>query len=242
MRIRIWNAFASNNSGSYVIVGSFPTAALASEVANELLVVAKEHTDWSDTREPNVSPLAAYAARNGIPNVTIADDEWPQYSSKDGPAVWAIGHQVFLHADYTVSISPVIGHLIYVRGGRVETELNHAHHAIAATFEIWFPWQKRDEMDVPARVQDIVDALCAEGGAFALEMKGAPAWRSGTDKFGEPALTIGATFDDLQAGFSRVAAACASVGADVNVRVSESPSEGDPFAHLRPTRPLPRRR
>ncbi len=33
----MWNAFASNNSGSYSIVGSFPSAERAEQVAAELL-------------------------------------------------------------------------------------------------------------------------------------------------------------------------------------------------------------
>jgi len=246
MRIRIWNAFASNNSGSYTIVGRFPTTELASEVAGELLAVAKEQSSWRNSDGAEPSPLVAYAARYGIPNVKIYDDEWPDYSSMDHPAIWAIGHQVFLHESYTVTISPVIGHLMYARGGRVEVELDHSHHPIAATFEIYFPRKTRSEMDVPARVQDIVDALCSEGGVFSIALKvPAPAWRgalSGGEKFGEPDLIVGAAFEDLQTGFTRVAEVCAAAGAPVTVRIAESPSEGDPFAHLRPERPKPRPR
>jgi hypothetical protein len=246
MRVRIWNAFASNNSGSYVIVGRFPTAELASQVADELLAVSRAHSEWHDSERTTPSPLAIYAASQGIPDVAIHDDEWPDYSGMSHPAVWALNHQVFLHSDYTVTISRVIGHLMYARGGRVETELDHAHHAIASTFEVYFPWDTRKDIDVPARVQDIVDALWSSGGAaVSLTRKDhAPAWRgahSGVDaSFGDPDLVIGAAFEDLQAGFSQVAQACASVGAQVYIRVSEAPSRGDPFAHLRPTAPQPR--
>jgi hypothetical protein len=136
---------------------------------------------------------------------------------------------------------------MYVRGGRVETELNHAHHAITALFEIYFPWKMRKSIDVPARVQDIVDALWAEDGPLmSLEMKDhEPAWRGvlpGTEEdfSRETDLVIGAAFEDLQAGFSRIAQSCANVGALVNVRVFEAPAEGDPFGHLRPPGPQPR--
>jgi hypothetical protein len=246
MRVRIWNAFASNNSGSYVIVGRFPTAELASQVAEELLAVSRAQSEWRASERTMPSPLATYAASQGIPDVAVHDDEWPDYSGMSHPAVWAMNHQVFLHSDYTVTISRVIGHLMYARGGRVETKLDHAHHAIASTFEVYFPWQTRNDIDVPARVQDIVDALwSSNGAAVSLARKDhSPAWRGvlpgAAQGFGEPDLVIGVAFQDLQAGFSQVALACASVGAQVHVRISESPSRGDPFAHLRPTVPRPR--
>jgi len=247
MRIRIWNAFASNNSGSYVIVGSFPSEVLAAEVAAELLEVARAHSAWLANYDPAPeppSPLAQYAARHGI---TYDDDElgedWPQYSSSKHPDVWAIGHQVFVHSDYTITMPRAIGHLLYKRGGRVDTEVNHAHHPLVAVFEIYFPWRDRSQIDIPARVQDIVDTLCAADGALTtLRVDGhAPAWRGVVpDKpagFGDGELVIGAVFDDLCAGFTAVAAAVHAAGASLRVRVSEAYAEGDPLAFLRPCVP-----
>lgn len=245
MRIRVWNAFASNNSGSYVIVGRFPTEELAKQVADELLDVAKAESTWHESPGRGPSPLAVYASRHGVREVASEDDHWPQYSGMPHPAVWAIGHQVFVHSDLTVTMPRAIGHVMYARGGRVETELDHAHHAIAALFEIYFPWNMRKSIDVPARVQDIVDALWAEGGALRSHaMKGhAPAWRGvrpdAPEQLGEADLLIGATFEDLCAGFTEIARACAAAGAVVHVRVSEAPPHGDPFAFLRPPTPTP---
>lgn len=247
MRIRIWNAFASNNSGSYVIVGSFPSAALATEVAAELLAVAKAHSAWLANYDPAPSPpspLAQYAARHGITyDDTDLGEDWPQHSSSEHPDVWAIGHQVFVYSDYTISMPRVIGHLMYQRGGRVDTEVDHAHHPFVAVFEIYFPWQDRSQIDVPARVQDIVDALCAEDGALTtLRVAGhAPAWRGVTANkpagFGDGDLVIGAVFDDLCAGFTAVATAAQAAGASLRVRVSEAYGEADPLAFLRPCVP-----
>jgi hypothetical protein len=248
MRVRIWNAFASNNSGSYVIVGRFPTVELAQQVADELLVVMKAESAWRLSPGDGPSPVAAYAARHGIRDASENGDDWPEYSSMPHPAAWAIGHQVFVHSDQTVSMPRAIGHAMYARGGRVETELDHAHHAIAALFEIYFPWTVRKTIDIPARVQDIVDALCAEGGPLhSLEMtEHAPGWRGAVpgapEAFGEPDIVIGAAFDDLCAGFTAIASACAAVGAVVRVVISESPAHADPFAFLRPSVPQPRNR
>ena len=251
MRIRVWTAFASNNSGSYVIVGSFPSAELAAEVAGELRSVAAAHHAWKTAEEtatpkPGPSPLAAYAGTLGIAHADgVGDDDWPQYSHKAGPDVWAIGHQVFVYSDYTVTMPRAIGHALYARGGRVETELNHAHHPIVASFEIYFPWSTRKIENVPADVQRIVDALCADEGALVVHRVKwqAPAWRGTTAAhpagFGDCDLVVGAVFEDLAAGFAGVAAAAAAVGAVVRVRVAEGAGEraGDALAHLRPCAP-----
>jgi len=247
MRIRIWNAFASNNSGSYVIVGSFPSETLAAEVASELLEVAKAHSAWLANYDPAPvppSPLAQYAKRHGVPydDAELGED-WPQHSSSDHPDVWAIGHQVFVYSDYTITMPRAIGHVMYKRGGRVDTEVDHAHHPLVAVFEVYFPWRDRSTIDIPARVQDIIDALCADDGALTrLRVTGhAPAWRgvvAGKPAgFGDGDLTIGAVFDDLCAGFMGVATAVQAAGASLRVRVSEAYGEGDPLAFLRPCVP-----
>ncbi len=256
MRIRVWTAFASNNSGSYVIVGSFPSAELAAEVAGELRDVVGAHHAWKTAegqpRDPGPSPLAVYATALGVTHTDEADsDDWLQYSQQGAPGVWAIGHQVFVYCDYTVTMPRAFGHVFYARGGRVDTELDHAHHPIVATFEIYFPWPTPEVEAIPGDVQRIVDALCADDGALVAHRVPwqAPVWRGTTaDKpaaFGEGDLLVAAVFDDLAAGFAGVQAAAAAVGALVRVRVAEAHGEhgADALAHLRPcvpptTRPL----
>jgi len=246
MKIQIWNAFASNNSGSYVIVGQFPTAALAAEVAAELDQVARAHTVWKASDIAGPSPLAAYAARHGIVHGDDEYDDWPQYSRTEVPAVWAIGHQVFVHSDYTVTMPPALGHAMYARGGRVVTEVDHAHHPLVAVFEVYVPWKLRDTIDIPARVQAMVDTLAAPAGVLATHRRGGlwPAWRGvlphRTAGFGEPDLVIGAAFDDLCAAFTAVAAVVADAACELRLRIFEAPAEGDPLAHLRPCVPAAR--
>lgn len=247
MRIRAWNAFASNNSGSYVIVGSFPTAELASEVAAELQDVATAHSAWYELHdESSQSPLDAYATKLGLSYEPKYDD-WPQYSGKP-PSAWAIDTQVFVHSDYTVTMPRVIGHALYTRGGRVETEIDHAHHPLLATLEVWFPWKVRDRSDVPPLVQNLVDELCGDGGTLAaLSADHQPvAWQGRTAgrplDFGAPDLLIGAVFKDLAAGFKAVSVAAASAGASVRVRVAEALHDRgtDALAMLRPCIPQAR--
>ena len=240
MKIKIWNAFASNNSGSYVIVGSFPSEALAGEVAAELLEMARAHSAWLAKPTEGTSPLDALGAKYGIAPED-RDDSWPEHGNQEHPEVWAIGHQVFVHSDYTVTMPRLLGHVMYARGGRVQTELDHAHHAIIATFTCYIPWQERQTVDIAARVQAIVDALCADGGALDLAQSAGipPAWRgvvAGDPPFGEGDLVIGAAFEDLRAAYVAVAAAAHAQGAQVVVHVSEAHG-GDPLAYLRPCAP-----
>lgn len=254
MRIRIWNAFASNNSGSYVIVGTFRSQELAAEVAAEFLDVCQTHTAWltlSDAEKAMQadvrSPLALLAERHGITRKVEddrLDDAWPEYSGRSHPAAWATGHQVFVHSDYTVGMPTLFGHVMYVRGGRVSTELDHAHHSIVALFQVWFPLVASETVDISARVRDIVDDLSIEGGVFSkCSAECPPAWRGVVDAsrnhFFESHLEIGAVFDDLAEGFAGVEAVVEAHGAAVRVDVFEAREGQDPLAFLRPSVPRP---
>lgn len=226
--MKIWNAFASNNSGSYTIVGSFQSVELAAEVAAELQQMATAHSAYLDKPTQGPSPLEEMAAKYGVA-ATFDEEEWPQYS--DDPSVFSIGHQVLVHVDYTSTMPRALGALIYAKGGRVTTELNHAHHPIAAVFTMWFHYEIRRELDIPALLQQLVDELCTT--ALTLPQAGefAPAWQM-TTAFGEGDLKLGAAFTDLAPAYAAVAAAAAKVGAMCGVKIAEA--HGDPFAHLRP--------
>jgi hypothetical protein len=240
--IRIWNAFASNNSGSYVIVGSFASEQVAAEVAAELLELARAQSAWMEKGE-RPSPLDALADKLGAPHEEPYET-WPEHSNTEHPDVLALGRQVLVHSDYTITMPKLLGHAMYARGGRVQTEINHAHHAIIATFECWFTWEERGEIDVPARVQDIVDALWAPDGALSQPQHGTipPAWRGvvdGEPKFGEVDLVLGVAFRELAAGFVAVQAAVTAHGARMRVNVAEAHGP-DPIAYLRPSVPCTR--
>jgi hypothetical protein len=242
MKIRVWNAFASNNSGSYTIVGRFNSDELAAAVAAELLDLVKAHSAWvAAGGDQQPSPLAAFVQKNRLSSYERigAGDDWPTYSQKEHPDVWTVGSQLFLFSDYQVSMPRIFGELIYARGGRVEYEVDHAHHPMAALFEISWPWQGKTEEKVADGVGQILRALHADARFYENQWEGSPyhTWRGGM-KWMEPDLRMGCIFDDLITGFMAVDEAARGAGADVNVRVFEKLAEADdPFAFLRPSQP-----
>lgn len=247
MKFKIWNAFASNNSGSYTIVGSFASSELAQEIADELAVVVKDHTEWLDAAEAKgtypyegESPLETFKKKHRLGSkLDETGDYWPQYSDDLTPQVFAIEHKVVIHHKYTVTLPAVFGEYFYARDGRVETELNHAHHPVVGIFELYVPWQVKSEVDIPAKTAELVEALNAKDGVFERTIARGPyrpAWRSG-DGFGDPTLTVGAIFEDLLTGFTAVARLANEHGMKTYVKVFESYSEADPLAFLRPSIP-----
>jgi hypothetical protein len=241
MRIRIWNAFASNNSGSYTIVGRFDSADSASRVATELLALVKAQSAWVQGNGSQPSPLTTFAKRNGLSSHQEpgADENWPEYSQQEHPDVWTLGSQVFMYSDYQVSMTRLFGELIYARGGRVEYEVDHAHHPMAALFEIYWPWEGKTQEKIAEGVQQILQILHDDTRFFDNQRDGAPyhAWRVG-GQFIEPDLRIGAIFSDLITGFAAVDEAAITAGAHVNVRLFESFVEnGNEFSFLRPSEP-----
>jgi hypothetical protein len=241
MRIRVWNAYASNNSGSYTIVGRFGTPAEATSVAAELLALVKAQSAWAaQTKDQHgPSPLEDFARQNGFSTTDGMADEWPQYSQQPHPDVWTVERQLFLYSDYQVSMPRTFGELIYARGGRVEYEVNHAHHPMAALFEIYWPWKGRTEEKVAAGVQQILRALNDDLRFSDNQAEDAlfHAWRASTDWM-MPNLRIGAVFANIVDGFAAVDAAVRAAGASMNVRLHEAfNAGGDEFPILRPSEP-----
>lgn len=241
MRIRIWNAFASNNSGSYTIVGRFESHESAAKVASEMLALVKAQSTWAESHGSQPSPLTVFAKKNGLKSHREpgADGNWPEYSQQEHPDVWTVGSQVFLYSDYQVSMTRLFGELIYARGGRVEYEVDHAHHPMAALFEIYWPWQGKTKETVAQGANQILQKLHADARFFDNQREGAlfHAWRVGAD-WHTPDLRIGAAFHDLISGFAAIDDAVKSAGAQVNVRLFESLSDSvDDFPFLRPSEP-----
>src|SRR5262249_49958893 len=165
MRIRIWNAFASNNSGSYTIVGQFPTPELARDVAVELAPVIAEHNAWfdADARELT-SPLESFALQQDLTLECI--DEWPQNGGNDSPEIIAIDHQVIIHHDFTATMPAAFGHYFYKRGGRVSIELNHSHTNIVCVFNVWWAWDSPLRDKAAEFSEKIIEQLTSPEGAL----------------------------------------------------------------------------
>ncbi|WP_437965533.1 ribosomal protein L7/L12 [Sorangium sp. So ce260] len=249
MRIRLFHAFASNNSGSYTIVGSFRDAATAEEVARLVQEVCDAHSAWLEARaaEPGAaapeggSPLEAFARREGL---RAGDhdgdgDDWPQYGPS--PAAIAAGHQVIVHAPYTVTMPPLFGALFYAKGGRVDTELDHAHEALAVEFSYRPADVRWDDPRAAERLDAFEQRVAAELPAWTARSEHdrrppiAPAWHSDAWR----SRHLSAVFDDLVEGVQGVRRLAREHGMGLTVRVTECPyGAADPFAHLR-ARPNP---
>lgn len=242
MRIRLFSAFASNNSGAYTIVGRFADAEAAAGVAELLQGVVDAHSAWHEANpweEGGAAPLDDFARAQGLREARHGrGDEWPQHGAP--PTVLAVDRQVVVHAPYTVTLPPVFGEAFYAAGGRVEVELDHTHERLAVEFS----WYRADLKygdprigpaldDFEARLRPVLDALLTLGETDGRPTV-APAWHR--DGFGQRHLS--AVFVDLVAGVRAVQAVADACGMKLSVRVAECPhGVADPFALLRlPTR------
>jgi hypothetical protein len=246
MQVRIWNAYASNNSGSYTIVGSLPSREVADEVATELRQLIEAHTAWRRAWDgsggTDASPLAAFCKQHGL---TWGDnaggfDDWPEHHDDTRPQIAVTSHQLVVHHPYTVSLPTTFGEYIYRRGGRVEHEENHAHHAIVTIASFYWGWTKEARAKMDVERPRLVAAVTAEDGPLegAYPARWPPGWSLGGDGFGEAPFTVGVLFDDLIGGVAALRTLAEAHGASLQVRLQEAADDlHDPLAHLRPSNP-----
>ncbi len=238
MKIKIWNAFASNNSGSYTIVGNFPTSELAQDVAKELAAVVAAHDAWIWSEDRNSkSPLEIFAKTNSLNSATADNsiDEWPEYGRNTTPQVLAIDHQVFIHNGYTVTLPAIFGQYFYARGGRVNIELNHSHHPIVAIFTFSVDYKIRHKIDLQEKFSQVVRELTADTGPLSVGLREghSPAWKIVGSNF-DIHLVIGACFEELLDSFREIERIAAGHSLRSNVRLFEAFSDNqDPLSHLR---------
>lgn len=242
MRIRIFQAFASNNSGSYTLVGTFQSVKIAAEVAEVLRAVAAEQDVWASRvrgEESNdaESPLEAFARMHGLSDKQPGRfDDWPEYGE---PArVTAVGCQVLIHADYTLTMPRVFGEFFYKREGRVDLELDHAHHDLVTTIQFYVPQAGWKNPDAARRMAVVESALLPLLPALTAraEHDTRPVVAPLFDGPDGGTRRLSAVFKDLVEGVEMVRNVAARHGVHLHVRVRESEVEGtqDPLAHLRP--------
>jgi hypothetical protein len=234
MRIRTWNAYAANNSGSYTIVGLLPSEEVAAALAEKLRDVIERHTAWLESHgavDGRSSPLEDYCRAEGL---TWAPgrgdgDEWPQY---DGPSVVAVGRQLVVHHPHTITLPPTFGEAIDAAGGRVQREEDHAHHPIVTIARFWWGWTDEDRRRLAEQRPLLVDALWL-GPLAPPPRKWPPAVRVSDVAFEAP-LTVGAIFRDVVAFAVELRALAVRHGASLELHLAEAPDgEHDPLAHLR---------
>jgi ribosomal protein L7/L12 len=238
MRIRLFNAFASNNSGSYTIVGSFRDEATAEEVALLLQRACDAHSAWYEEHndeQHGESPLDSFAQREGLPGDKPGrGEDWPQHGPK--PSVVAASRQVVVHAPYTVTMPPLFGALFYAKGGRVEAEIDHAHEELAVEIAYW-PRDLRSNDPRAAEIRDAFErGVAAElpaltsRRAYDTRRPIEPAWHCGD--WGSRGLSV--VFADLVEGVQAVRRIAGEHGMNLRLRVRECPQgASDPFAMLR---------
>jgi hypothetical protein len=235
MDIFLFQAFASNNSGSYTIVGSFRDSAVATKVADILSKVTEEHNVWHekhDGGEEGESPLDVFVKQFGLHDSKPGrDDDWPNYNGS--PTVVAIDNQVLVHVAYTVSMPRVYGEFFYVNGGRVQVELDHAHDDIAVEFTFWVQYNdpaKAEKLDAfEARLAEELGALISRA-EHDQRPPIEPAWYQG--HWGIRHLAV--IFRDLVDGVTLVGRLAREMGVDSRFDIRECPGNvPDPFAILR---------
>jgi len=239
MRIRLWNAFASNNSGSYTIVGTFHDAATAKAVAAELQSLCDAECEWQRRQWNPASrggprPVASLARQldpdaKDLPGPDADDDQWPDLSFAEPPRVTHTSHQVVLHAPYTVTMPRMLGQLLYQRGGRVDVELDHAHELVVVDHQFWAEW---NDPDRERRLNGALAALLEPGSPLRqhAEAEVEPVVRL-EEKAG-PMVRALAVYSDLVGGVAAMTQLAAAHGLQLQIRLLEA-EPGDP---LRPWR------
>jgi len=238
MHIYLFQAFASNNSGSYTIVGTFDDEATAEEVARLLAEVSAAHSAWlesNSTTDEGPSPLDELVKREGLrADKPGRGQDWPWYD--DAPEVVAAGLQVLFHSSHTVTIPATIGELFYARGGRVQVELDHAHEDLAVEFTFWIPNRGSSNPNDKERLDAFEARLTAELPTWARRNEWdkrpqiEPVWYRGQWRD----LHLAVVFRDLVEGVQGVRSIARDMGVELRFNVSECPSGvPDPFALLR---------
>jgi hypothetical protein len=222
MKIQVWNAFASNNSGSYTIVGSFRDASLAARAADLLKPILVAHTQWYDddcSRPITESPLARFAVAQGLP-VDCVDNDWPQYGESNVPQIAALEWQLLIHHSYTASMPRFFGHWIYALGGRVVSEIEHAHAPLVVVCEM----RIYRSGDIEQMAGALVNDLRAAEAAFRAHLLQSSSVRI---TGGEDVWTVRLTafFADVVAGCAAVRVLADAHGANLHINIRES--EGD---------------
>ena len=243
MKIEIWRSFASNNSGSYTLVGSMRSAEDARALVQTLEPVLAAQTVWAEAHRwaaadapVPVAPLAELLRTEGIEaeDRIGGDDAWPD--GDEAPAVIAIGPQVLVHVPCTITMPRELGMLVFARGGRVSTELDHAHHTLLLRSELWMRegWKTKEESAarLDALVRAVDEGALAEEPTRDWERAWPPALHR--DERWETLEIVLAPLDLVAAARRLEALARAHLLAlAVSVVESEVRGNGDPLAHLR---------
>ena len=159
MRIRFFRAWASNNSGAYLLLGRFAEVTTAEEVARSLNETLAEHDAWvnRDPRPEGPSPFMAFAEKHGLP-MQMAWVTW-----EDGMRCEVLGSQVLMEG-YANDMPSTFVAWVAKHGGHVEAEIVHAHGATVLQVEMHTVggWKKENREASRAALARFVDRVRAD--------------------------------------------------------------------------------
>jgi hypothetical protein len=183
-----YRTFASNNSGSYTLLGRFELVELAASAAERLTRLFKEQGEWDELDEgverPHpLSPFERFVQEEGLRcEQRLEGEDWPEYSPNI-PVAESFGHSILVHSDYTLGMPRALGEYIYVRGGSVATVLGPGLGLIVVCASFWnaeVPWKERPAVAKVVRTYlaaDLPEAQLASGGESGI----LDVWFAGAD-------------------------------------------------------------
>ena len=252
--VHAYAAWASNNSGSYTLVGRFDDdvrAQGAAELLTRLFDEMREALAANDAeatrqimaKQPRVSTseplaLARFVEEHGLSSLKddVLYNEWPYLPPYSARAA-ALGRQLVVHVGYTVSMPRALEEFLMKTGGRLETEIAHAHAPLVVVVELWWPtWPSTDDARATraaevAAFRAEIDPLLPSLVANERDDDRPPvphAWKE------EDGLTLAFVASDPVDALLRVRAVSEEHGVSFRMRCFEALSEdGDPLAQLR---------
>lgn len=233
--VRLYRAHGSNNSGSYTLVGAVPSHELAVSTVEEILAVSEAQATWlRDEARKEPSPLDRFVSDHALTRREVGEDDWPDHGKVEALAV---GHQVIVYVDWTVSMPPFFGELLYRRGGRVAFEQVHAHAPTIVEGMIWRPgmWQRTARVESDAIFAKIDAELRALLPGLMMELRKGVSLEAAHRTLEGPGIAFTAIFRDLVKGVSEVNALVERHGGKLQVRLTAPPVEGasDPLEAYR---------
>ena len=143
-------AWASNNSGSYTLVGSFDDSEAARATGERLRTLFREMSALYAERQAEVMRLLAEGAKRiilpdvetpmhrlvaaegftALPEDFIDGDSWPSDGGSAEENVLVTGQQVIVHVGWTMTMPRALAELFFKAGARIDVEIDHAHHRL----------------------------------------------------------------------------------------------------------------
>jgi len=232
MKIKLWQAYASNNSGSYTIVGWFANAELAQQVTCDLNGLLKKYNAWIFFNKCTTerSPLEEFAEQHKLVfDPGNAEDDWPMAFSDDvlpePPRAIALRNKVVIHHQYTILLPAILGQYFYARGGRVSREITMAHNSLLAKFSIVAPFNSVKSLRREIDMKGLANELTAEDGPLKSGVDSSHIVELVKTGFQGQTIKFEARFEDLVKSFSQISEIVNKYEVQLFLELEESETE-----------------